>query len=50
MDGTTATSHDIEVEDVLRFERGLLDHLRANSTVLDTIAETGDLSKETEEA
>ena len=48
--GTNGYLDDIEVEDVLRFERGLLDHLRANSTVLDTIAETGDLSKETEEA
>ena len=33
-----------------RFERGLLDHLHANSTVLDTIAATGDLTSETEEA
>ena len=48
--GTNGYLDDIEVEDVLRFERGLLDHLHANSTVLDTIAETGDLSKETEEA
>ena len=48
--GTKGYLDDIEVEDVLRFERGLLDHLHANSTVLDTIAATGDLSSETEEA
>ena len=47
--GTKGYLDDIEVSDVLRFERGLLDHLRANSTVLDTIASTGDLSKDTEE-
>ena len=48
--GTKGYLDDIEVEDVLRFECGLLDHLHANSTVLDTIAATGDLSSETEEA
>ena len=48
--GTKGYLDDIEVEDVLRFERGLLDHLHANSTVLDTIAATGDLTSETEEA
>ena len=48
--GTKGYLDDIEVEDVLRFERGLLDYLHANSTVLDTIAATGDLTSETEEA
>ena len=48
--GTKGYLDDIEVEDVLRFERGLLDHLHANSTVLDTLAATGDLTSETEEA
>jgi ATP synthase subunit alpha len=48
--GTNGYLDDIEVSDVLRFERGLLDHLHANSTVLDTIAATGDLTKDTEEA
>ena len=48
--GTKGYLDDIEVSDVLRFERGLLDHLHANSTVLDTIAASGDLTSETEEA
>ena len=48
--GTKGYLDDIEVADVLRFERALLDHLHANSTVLDTIASTGDLDADTEEA
>lgn len=47
--GTHGFLDDIEVNDVLTFESALLDHLRANSTVLATIAQTGQLSEETEE-
>ena len=39
---------DVPVEDVRRFESELLDHLRRNTDVLSTIAETGKLSDETE--
>ncbi len=46
--GTNGYLDDLEVSDVLAFERGLIDHLRANSSVLETIAQTGDLSAETE--
>ena len=48
--GTHGYLDDLEVTDVLAFERALLDHLRANSGVLDEIAATGDLSAQTEEA
>ena len=48
--GTNGYLDDLEVSEVLSFESGLLDYLRANSTVLDEIAATGELSKETEEA
>ena len=48
--GTNGYLDDLEVREVLSFESGLLDYLRANSTVLDEIAATGELSKETEEA
>lgn len=48
--GTNGYLDDLEVSEVLSFESGLLDYLRANSTVLDEIASTGELSKETEEA
>ena len=48
--GTYGYLDDLEVSEVLSFESGLLDYLRANSTVLDEIAATGELSKETEEA
>ncbi|MDU3550680.1 MAG: F0F1 ATP synthase subunit alpha [Actinomyces sp.] len=48
--GTNGYLDDLEVSKVLSFESGLLDYLRANSTVLDEIAATGELSKETEEA
>ncbi|MCD4549645.1 F0F1 ATP synthase subunit alpha [Schaalia sp. lx-260] len=46
--GTHGFLDDLEVSDVLPFEKGLLQHLRAHSTVLDTIKETGQLSDETE--
>ena len=48
--GTNGYLDDLEVSEVLSFESGLLDYLRENSTVLDEIAATGELSKETEEA
>lgn len=48
--GTNGYLDDLKVSEVLSFESGLLDYLRANSTVLDEIAATGELSKETEEA
>ena len=47
--GTNGYLDDLEVSEVLSFESGLLDYLRANSTVLDEIAATGELSKENEE-
>ncbi len=47
--GTKGKLDKIAVGDVLRFERELLDHLRRNTKVLDTIAKTGQLSSEVEE-
>ena len=38
--GTTGQFDDVPVEDVLRFESELLDHLRRNTSILTTIAET----------
>jgi F-type H+-transporting ATPase subunit alpha len=46
--GTKGKLDKIAVADVLRFERELLDHLRRNTKVLDDIASSGVLSKETE--
>ncbi len=45
--GTNGKLDTIEVEDVLRFERELLDHLRRNTTVLDTLRETNVLDDDT---
>jgi len=45
--GTNGKLDDIAVEDILRFESELLDHLRRNTKVLDTLRETGQLSDET---
>ncbi|WP_022881694.1 F0F1 ATP synthase subunit alpha [Gryllotalpicola ginsengisoli] len=45
--GTNGKLDDVAVSDILRFEREFLDHLRRNSTVLDTLRETGQLSDET---
>ena len=47
--GTNGFLDDLEVSEVLAFESGLLDYLRSNSSVLDEIASTGELSKENEE-
>ncbi|MDN4471768.1 F0F1 ATP synthase subunit alpha [Demequina zhanjiangensis] len=48
--GTKGKLDKIALADVLRFERELLDHLRRNTSVLDDIASSGKLEKETEEA
>ena len=47
--GTNGYLDDLEVSEVLSFESGLLDYLHSNSSVLDEIAATGELSKENEE-
>ena len=48
--GTKGKLDDVPLEDVLRFESELLDHLRRNTSVLSLIAETGKLEGETEAA
>ena len=45
--GTNGKLDEIEVEDVLRFERELLDHLRRNTNVLTTLRETNVLDDDT---
>jgi F-type H+-transporting ATPase subunit alpha len=45
--GTNGKLDTVEVSDVLRFERELLDYLRRNSTVLDTLRETNALGDDT---
>jgi F-type H+-transporting ATPase subunit alpha len=46
--GTKGKLDDVPVEDVRRFESELLDHLRRNTDVLGTIAETGKLGDDLE--
>jgi F-type H+-transporting ATPase subunit alpha len=46
--GTKGKLDDVPVEDVRRFESELLDHLRRNTSVLTTIAETGKLGDDLE--
>jgi F-type H+-transporting ATPase subunit alpha len=46
--GTKGKLDDVPLEDVRRFETDLVDHLRRNSSVLTTIAETGLLKPDTE--
>ena len=48
--GNTGKFDDVPVDDVLRFEQELLEHLRHNSSVLTTIAETGKFDEDTEQA
>ena len=48
--GTTGQLDEVPVQDVLRFERELLDFLRRNSEILTTIRETSKLEKDTEAA
>ncbi|OJU42116.1 MAG: F0F1 ATP synthase subunit alpha [Microbacterium sp. 69-10] len=45
--GTNGKLDTIEVEDVLRFERDLLDYLRRNTSILDTLRETNVLDDAT---
>ncbi|MFV0406085.1 MAG: F0F1 ATP synthase subunit alpha [Propioniciclava sp.] len=45
--GTNGQFDDIPVDDVLRFERELLSHLRLNTTILSTLAETQDWTDDT---
>jgi F-type H+-transporting ATPase subunit alpha len=48
--GTTGKFDDVPVSEVLTFEREFLDYLRHNTKVLDTIAETGQFTADTEQA
>lgn len=48
--GTHGKLDDVPVDDVLRFESELLEHLRRNTDVLSTIAQTNDFNKDTESA
>lgn len=48
--GTHGKLDDLELSDVLPFERGLLDYLDHNTDILDTIRETEDFTDETERA
>jgi len=45
--GTTGKLDEVPVEDVLRFEAELLDHLRRNTSILTTIRETSKLESDT---
>jgi F-type H+/Na+-transporting ATPase subunit alpha len=48
--GTHGKLDDLDLDDVLPFEKGLLDYLAHSTDILKTIRETGDFTKETEEA
>ncbi|WP_124055242.1 F0F1 ATP synthase subunit alpha [Arcanobacterium ihumii] len=48
--GTKGYLDEVPVERVHAFEEGMLDHLRRNTSVLTTIAETGKLESDTEDA
>jgi F-type H+-transporting ATPase subunit alpha len=45
--GTNGKLDEVPVEDILRFEGELLDHLRRNTNVLDTLRETNKLDDDT---
>lgn len=47
--GTNGYLDDLELSQILYFQDALLDHLRANTEVLEKIADTGELSGDTEE-
>jgi F-type H+-transporting ATPase subunit alpha len=47
--GTTGKFDTVPVSEVLAFEQEFLDYLRHNTKVLDTIAETGQFTKDTEQ-
>ncbi|MGO1510070.1 MAG: F0F1 ATP synthase subunit alpha [Actinomycetaceae bacterium] len=48
--GTNGYLDDVEVSDVSRFEREMLDHIRSSTNVLGAIAESGKLEDDTLEA
>ena len=48
--GTNGKLDEVPVEDVLRFERELIDHIRRSTDVLGTIASTGKLGDDAVEA
>ena len=48
--GTSGLLDDVPVEDVRRFESEMLDHLRRNTKILDSIRETRNLDDDTEAA
>jgi F-type H+-transporting ATPase subunit alpha len=48
--GTSGLLDDVPVEDVQRFEREMLEHLRRHTKILETIRETRDFSSDTEQA
>jgi F-type H+-transporting ATPase subunit alpha len=48
--GTTGKLDEVPVEDILRFEGELLDHLRRNTKILTTIRETNNLDDDTVDA
>ncbi|HEX5336725.1 MAG TPA: F0F1 ATP synthase subunit alpha, partial [Propionicimonas sp.] len=48
--GTTGKFDQVPVSEVLHFEREFLDYLRHNTKVLDTIAETGEFTGDSEQA
>jgi F-type H+-transporting ATPase subunit alpha len=48
--GTTGKFDEVPVSEVLRYEREFLDYLRHNTKVLDTIAETGEFTADSEQA
>ena len=48
--GTNGKLDNLEIADVLPFERGLLEYVSSNTDILKTIRDTGDFTKETEAA
>ena len=48
--GTHGKFDDLAIADVLPFEHGLLEYVDRNTDILTTIRDTGDFTKETEEA
>jgi len=48
--GINGLMDDVPVDDILRFEQELLDHLRHHSQILSTIAETNEFDDDTAEA
>ena len=48
--GTHGKLDDLDLEDVLPYESGLLDYLDHNTDILKTIRDTEDFTKETEQA